>query len=236
MSAFLARYRAANTVLVVLGVLLLGWFVRCMQRPDWDGGTVGGLVTAYCLLQFSPILLIVWFALRFNKLHRRLLPEAKRKAVLQRRRLFDFVSPLAVLLAILAFFQFVAVVLYVARDPFPGFGGPFANIGILSLGYILLSGFVMYLLHGRKIDPLQTHADRMRMIGGVANFYDWMLILTSISLSLNLARKLVDLETWRPFAGIVFFLIVTLLTLRTLRPTAPPRQPEANGLAPNPVR
>ena len=231
---FLARYRAANTVVAVLGLLLLGWFISTMQRPGWDEGAVGGMVTAYCLLQNSPIFLIAWFTTRFNKVHRRLLPQAKRKAILQRRGLFDFVSPFTVLLAILAYFQFVAFMFYVARHPFPGFGGPFANIGILSLGYILLGAFVMYLLYGRKRDPLQTHADRMRMISGVANFYAWMLIVTSIFLSLNIAQKLLDLEKWGPFAGTVFFLILTLLLLRTV--TAPPRQPEADGLGSSPVR
>jgi len=38
--------------------------------------------------------------------------------------------------------SFVAVMFYVARHLFPGFGGPFANIGIVSLGYILLGAFV----------------------------------------------------------------------------------------------
>ncbi|MGH9701028.1 MAG: hypothetical protein ACRD52_16430 [Candidatus Acidiferrales bacterium] len=233
---FLARYRAANTVVAVLGLLLLGWFIRYMQRPNWDAGAVGGMVTAYFLLQCFPIILIAWFTVRFNKVHRLLLREPRRKAILQRRGLFDFVSPITVLLAILAYSQFVAFMFYVERHPFPGFGGPFANIGILSLMYVLLGGFVMYLLYGRKRDPLLKHADRMRMISGVANYNAWMLILTSISLSLNTARKLVDLETWGPFAGIVFLLIITLLTLRTVRLPAPPRQPEADGLGSSPVR
>ena len=231
---FLARYRAANTVVVVLGLLLLGWLISYMQRPNWDGGAVGGMCTAYWLLQLSPIILIAWFTIRFNKVHRRLLPEAKRKAILQRRGLFDFVSPFTVLLAILAYFQFVAFMFYVARHPFPGFGGPFANIGIVSLGYILLGTFVMYVLYGRKRDPLQTHADRMRMIRGVANFYAWMLILSPISVSLSIAQKLLDLETWGPFAGTVFFLILTLLNLRIGYPR--PRQPESDGLSSSPVR
>jgi hypothetical protein len=231
---FLARYRVMNAIVAVLGLLLLGWFISYMQRPNWDGGAVGGMLTAYYVLQNLPIMLTAWFTTRFNKVHRRSLPEAKRKAILQRRRLFDFVSPLTVLLTILAYFQFVAVIFYVARHPFPGFGGPFANIGILSLGYILLGAFVMYLLYGRKIDPLHTHADRMRMISGVATYYAWILILTSILLSLQVAQKLVDLETWGPFAGTVFFLIITLLTLRTV--TVPPRQPEAHGLGSSPVR
>jgi len=231
---FLARYRAANTVVAVLGLLLVGWFISYMQRPNWDGGAVGGILTAYFLLQNFPIILIAWFTTRFNKVHRRLLPEAKRKAILQRRGLFDFVSPLTVLLAILAYFQFVGFMFYVARHPFPGFGGPFANIGILSLMYLLLGALVMYLLYGKKKDPLQTHADRMRMIGGVANYYAWILILTSILLSLQASRKLLDLETWGPFALTVFFLIITLLNLRTM--TAPPRQPEADGFGSSPAR
>jgi len=232
---FLARYRAANTVVVALGLLLLGWLFSYMQRPGWDGGAVGGMLTAYFLLQCSPIMLVAWFTTRFNKVHRRLLPEAKRKAILQRRGLFDFVSPFTALLAILAYVQFVAFMFYVARHPLPGFGGPFANIGILSLAYVLLGAAVMYLVYGKKkIDPLQTHANRMRMIGGVATYYAWILILTSISMSLNIARKLVDLETWGPFMGVVFLLFITLLTLRTVSPR--PRQPEADGLASNPVR
>jgi hypothetical protein len=230
---FLARYRAANTVVAVLGLLLAGWFIRYMQRPNWDGGAVGGIVTAYFLLQNFPIIMIAWFTTRFNKVHRRLLPVAKRTAVLKPRGLFDFVSPFTVFLVIVAYFQFVAFMFYVARHPFPGFGGPFANIGILSLVYILLGACVMFLLYGRKIDPLQTHADRMRMISGVANYYAWILILISIFLSLNIARRLVDLETWGPFAGTVFFLILTLLNLWTM--TAP-RQPQAHGLGSSPVR
>jgi hypothetical protein len=231
---FLALYRAANAIVAVLGLLLLGWLIRYMQRPNWNEGAVGGMVTAYFLLQCSPIIMNTWFAIRFNKVHRRLLPEAKRKAVLQRRGLFDIVSPFTVLLAILAYLQFAAFMFYVARHPFPGFGGPFLNIGILSLAYIMLGGCVMYLLYGRKkIHPLQTHTDRMRIVSGVANYYAWILILTSISLSLNVAQKLVDLETWGPFAGNVFFLIITLLNLRTM---TPPHRPQANGFDASAVR
>src|SRR6478752_6102036 len=51
---FLARYRAANTVVAVLGLLLLGWLISYMQRSGWDEGAVGGMATAYFLLQFSP--------------------------------------------------------------------------------------------------------------------------------------------------------------------------------------
>jgi hypothetical protein len=100
--------------------------------------------------------------------------------------------------------------------------------------YVLLGAVVLYLLYGKKKGPLQTHPDRMRIVSGVATYYAWILILTSILSSLQVAQKLVDLETWGPFAGIVFFLIITLLNLRTMTP--PRRQPEAAGLGASPAR
>jgi MFS family permease len=186
------------------------------------------------MLQNAPILLISWFTTRFEKLHRRLLPEAKRKAVLKRRGLFDFVSPVIVLLAVLANFQFVAFMFYVERHPFPDFGGPFLNIGIVWLGYVLLGAF-LYWFSRRKKDPLQTHAERMFMIRAMTTAYVWVCILVPVTGSITVARKLVDLEeTWGPLAGTVFFLLLTLFNLRTM--AAPPLQPEAQGLGTSPVR
>lgn len=231
---FLARYRVVNTVVAGLGLLLLGWFISYMQRPNWDLGAVSGMGTAYVMLQNFPFILIAWFTHRFNKVHRRLLREPKRKAVLQRRGLFDFISPSTVLLVVLAYPQYAAVIFYAARHPFPGFGGAFANIGGVSLMYILLGAVVVKLHYGKKKDPLQTNADSIRMIRGVANFYAWVCILMSVLLSFSIAQKLLKLETWGPFAGTVFFLIITLLLLRGF--SAPPRQPEADGLGFNPVR
>jgi hypothetical protein len=231
---FLARYRAVNTFVAGLGLLLLGWFISTMQRPNWDLGAVSGMGTAYVMLQNFPFILIAWFTQRFNKVHRRLLHEPKRKAVLQRRGLFDFISPSTVLLVILAYLQYAAVIFYAARHPFPGFGGAFANIGGVSLMYILLGAVVVKLHYGKKKDLLQTNEDRIRMIRGVANFYAWVCILMSVLLSFSIAQKLLKLETWGPFAGTVFFLIITLLLLRGF--SAPPRQPEADGLGSSPVR
>jgi len=233
---FLARYRTANTAVAVLGLLLLGWFARYMQHLSWDEGVVGGMITAYFLLQNFPILLIAWFTTRFNKVHRRVLPEPKRKAVLQRRGLFDFVSPFTVFLALLAYFQFVAFMFYVARHPFPGFGGPFANIGIVSLMYVLLGAVVVYFLYFRKRDPLQTHADRMLAIGAIVNSYAWVCILVPIFGSLSVARKVLELDTWGPFAGTVSFLILTFLNLRIGRLSSPLGRQEADRLGSSPVR
>ena len=99
--------------------------------------------------------------------------------------------------------------------------------------YMLLGAIVVKLLYGRKKDPLQTNADRIRMVRGVANFFAWVCILMSVLLSFSIAQKLLHLETWGPFAGTVYFLIITLLLLRGF--STPPRQPEADRLDSSPA-
>ena len=121
---FLTQYRALTTGIAVLGLLLLGWLFSYMRRPDWDDGPVEVLVTVYFLAaQMLPLVLVVWIGVRFNKEHKRSLPEGKRTAILQRRGLFDFVSPFIVFLAVLSYFLFAAFVIYIQQHPFPGFAG-----------------------------------------------------------------------------------------------------------------
>jgi hypothetical protein len=228
---FLTRYRTANTIVALLGLLLWGWFISHMKRPDWDAGTVGSLAMAYFLLQHVPMILIAWFMLRFNKVHRRWPLGGKRKAILQRRGLFDYVSPLKVVLAILSYSLFAAFMFYVARNPFPGFAGPIVNVVLVALT-LVLAGFGMYWV-GRKRDPLQSHADHMRKISMLVNAHAWMCILMPMFVSMAIARQLWDLDSWGPFSGSVAFLLLGLLSLRSL--SAPPRPAEVDGLGSSPA-
>lgn len=226
---FLVRYRVANAVVGLGGLLLLVWFFSYMQRPAWDESVVGNWLTAYCVLQYAPVILYAWFTFRFNKVHRRA-PEGRRKAVLQRRGLFDFVSPLTLVLVILSYCSFVAFVFYVARNPFPGFGGPLANIGIITAGYAFFGFVVYWQIYGTKIDPLQTHAERLRTIGYTVNGIAWTCVIVPLCGMLTLARQVLELDSWGPFVGSLFFLSLGLVSLRIL--SRPPREPDAQIAGP----
>ena len=161
----LTRYRALNTGIAVLGLLLLGWLFSYMRRPDWDEGTVQR--PGHCVFPCADVAAafsLSGSAARFNKLLKRSLPEGKRKAVLQRRGLFDFVSPFVVFLAVLSYFLFAAFVIYIRQHPFPGFGG-LINIGAITLVYALNAFVVYMMLYGKKRNPLETHAGRLHAIG-----------------------------------------------------------------------
>jgi hypothetical protein len=204
---FLTRYRALTAGIAVLGLLLLGWLFSYMRRPNWDEGKVDVLVTVYFLAaQMLPLGLLVWLGVRFDKEHKRSLPpEGKRTAVLQRRGLFDFVSPFIVFLAVLSYFLFAAFVIYIQQHPFPGFAG-LINIGALTLVYAL-NAFVVYMtLYGKKRNPFGTYAGRLHMIGLTVKSSVYSCIVVVVYLSLNFSLRLLDLKRWEPSSRVGYWL------------------------------
>jgi hypothetical protein len=235
---FLTRYRALNTGIAVLGLLLLGWLFSYMRRPDWNVGPVEALVAVYFTVQaLLPLCLVVWLGVRFNKVHKRSLRVGKRKAILQRRGLFAFVSPFIVFLAVLSYFLFAAFVIYIQQHSLPGLAG-LINIGLISIGAITLvyalQAFVVYaMLYGKKSNPFETHAGRVRTIGLVVKSCVYSCIACVAFVSLNFTLGPLGWQRWEPFALSVFFVIVALLSLMGM--TARPREPEADGLGSSPV-
>ena len=218
---FLNQYRALNTGIAVLGLVLLIWLFNYMRRPDWDDGPVELLITAYFFVaQMLPLGLVAWLGVRFNKKHKRALPEGKRTASLQRRGLFDFVSPFAVFLAVLSYLLFAAFVIYIQQRPFPGFAG-LINLGIVTLGYAIQAIFVYVMLYGKSRNPLDTHEGHLHTIGLAVRSSVYSCIIVVVYLSLNFSLGLLDLQRWEPFALSVFFSICALLVVVI----APPRSP-----------
>ena len=220
---FAARYRALNALIAALGVLLLGWLFRYMQRPDWSDGPVETLVSVYFFLQVLPLGLVVWVALRRNLLFATS-RERKRTAQLERRRLFDFVSPLAVVLALLGYVAFVLFVARIQQRPFAGFAGALLNIGVVTLLYALNAVVVYATLYGKRLNTLETHALRVQRIALTVKSCVYSCIACVAFLSLNFSLVLLDLQRWEPFALSVFFVICALICMMGLAP--PVRQPE----------
>ncbi len=97
---FATRYRTLNLGIAVTGLFLLGWLFIHVGYADWSedrtGEKVVWLLTLYFLVQVAPGAFVGWKAGRSMKALKASLAERKRKAVLQRRGLFDFVSPFLV--------------------------------------------------------------------------------------------------------------------------------------------
>ncbi len=229
---FLAQYRALATGIAVLALLLLAWLFVNVSGAEWNEGKAEALAIAYFLVAFMvPLFHFGRFVARFNKEHRP--AEVKRTAILQRRGLFDFVSPYVVSLAVLAYFLFAAICFYVQRDPFPGFAGPLINIGGITLVYAMNAIALYVTLYGKK-NPLETHASRLHTIGLSVKGIVYSCIVIVVFSSLNFSLRLLDLKSWEPFALSIFFAICALLASAGF--TSPLRKTDEDGFASNPAR
>jgi MFS family permease len=226
---FLSLYRAVNTGIAVLGLVLLGWLFSHMRSPDWDVGPVTHLLAGYVVVQILPFVLLSLIAGRFRKkalTHS--LPEVKRTASLQRRGLFDIVSPFTVFLAVLAYVLFAAFVIYIEQHPFPGFTG-YRLLGIVTLVYLWNAFFVYWTLYRRKRWPLETPAYRMQAVGVQVKILFYTSIAFMVFAPLSVTLRLFHLQRWAPFAVSVFIVIITLIC--SVMFFALRRQAEADRLA-----
>jgi hypothetical protein len=222
---FLAQYRVLTTTIAAFGLLLLGWQFFDLWRADWSAGKAELLTMLYFFLAFMlPLLLYVRFAVTFNKEHK--VAERKRTAILQRRGLFDFVSPFVVFLAVLSYFLYAAFVLYIEQHPFPGFAGSLINIGEVTLIYAA-NAFALYItLYRGKKSPLETNAGRLHTLGLAVKGIVYMSIVIVAFISLGFSLRLLDLRSWGPFAHSIFFAIGAILA--SMGFAAPMREPGAD--------
>jgi hypothetical protein len=232
---FVTGYRVANFVIVVLGLLLLGWFFALIQHPGWTDRVTGKAVL-YFVVQMSPLALTALYAVvRYHKILLQPSQETKRKAILQRRGLFDFVAPSVVYFAVLSYFLFVAYAIWLDLYVYDNaILSRHCYVSIVSVTLVYaLNAFVIYkYLYGRK-NPLVTHEGRVHTIGVTVRGGVYCSLATAWFISIFGTLGQPGLQEWRPFALIAFFVVSILLVLSSV--TAPPRKPEAGGLGESPI-
>ena len=228
---FWTRFRAAHNVIAVLGLGLLAWMFNNMQLLGQTKSIM--FPVFYFLLQVTPLLFLAYIGIRNLTLLRTSLQERKRTAVLKRRRLFDFVSPLRLILEVLVYLLFVAFMLYlmyVAKNPIQKDVG-YQMIAAITLGFALSQGWLYWRVYGRKV-PLESDADRMHSTGVQARGSVYATILSVVLVCLVITLPRLGLQSWLPFTLSAFFVILSLQLFSALK--AAIRQP-VNGLGENPA-
>jgi hypothetical protein len=231
---FATGFRAANFLIALLGLALLGWLFTLVERPAWSPVAIKATVL-FLYLQMSPFMLILLYAVvRYRKALRLPTQGTKRKATLQRRGLFDFVSPSAVVVAVLSYVLFIPFAICVDLYVYGNTSLSkycYGAIASVTFVYALNSIVIYKYLYGRK-SPLVTHEGRVHTLGMTvkSSVYGSIAIVWFVVL-MSFFTKL-ELENWRPFAVSVFMVFSVLLAFMGV--TAP-RKPDADELTRNEV-
>jgi hypothetical protein len=201
----------------VIGLALLVAMIRYMLRPDWTDGPLEAILPVYWGLQVLPTLLAVLTASIFHGVLKRSLPAQKRKALLQPRGLFDFVSRSAVTLAVVAYLLYIVLLAYVEQHPFPGFAGLPVNAAVVAFMYALMALVIYITLRKMGSSPLQGREDRIRSVGVAVKVCVYACIVGVLNISVNMALILLDEQRWEPTFGSLGLILVGVLTRMALK-------------------
>ena len=224
-------YWGLNTVVAVAGLALLYGLFTYMRRPDWDDDPVAKLVVAFFFLELIPTAVVFVTAAKLFKKWRNWFQVYRRTATLERRGLFDFVSPFVVVLTLLCYPLLIGLVTYVERDDLDdGSADALVMIGAITLMYAMFA-FGMYAsLYGKR-NPFQTHEARIRAMAISVKGSVYTCLVAVVYISLNLMLTMLGLPSWKPFAMSAFLVICGVSSFTSIL-NAIPRELKLDGLRP----
>ena len=209
------NYRNLNllALLVGFGLVFIGVYSPSEEMLNWDSISV---LVIYMALQYSPMIIAASSGFTYFNVMRRTDARTTRKAELQPRRLFDFISPTVVGIALLVYVAFVALILYVDQFDFPWFGGYWNIFGITVLN-LLFAGTIIQSLYGKKKDPYQAHEDRIRHIGLTVKLMVYSSIIGTLFVAIGIILHAFDFETLIPASLSLYCQLLAVLSLRAFR-------------------
>ena len=203
------RYQVMNHLIMVLGVSLILWFYVTPRTGKWDQA----IVFWYFMIQFIPNLGIELWSMKYHKAMRLLNQDAQKEAVLQPRRLTDFISREFLAIVLVIYVILVGYVAYLDQFNYPWFGGYF-NILIIS-GIYLIFGLIIYkAMYGKVKNPHQSYEDRKTDIQTLVHQILSIAIAVMLYAMLQISLKVFGLESFKAISISLYFHVIGFLSMQ----------------------
>ena len=205
------NYKNMNLFILLAGLLLLGVLLGYSRSGKWDHV----IATWYYLAQVLPLILLEIWSLKYYKLMRKANSSTTRKAELQPRRLFDFISPTFIGMAILVYFAFIGFVLYIKQFDFPWFGGYWNIVGVTLLN-LFFAGIIIWNLYGKRRDPHQAYEDRKRQIELTVKSLVFISIAATLKIAISIVLGALELRHLQPIVTSLYFQLIVFIGIGTV--------------------
>ena len=215
-SKALERYRTANRVALVVGFALVAHalITGSAELLGWDSGSV---IALYGLLQLATLGLVAMSGFAYFNGRRRPDRRAKRTAQLRPRRLFDYVSPALLAVAVVVYLGFVAFIAYVDRFGFSWFGGYWNIVGITAMNVMFGAIIFRKLRSGARSDPYQSADQTDRQLVCTFRVLLVMSVISTCFVVLAIGIRALDQPALIPVCQSLFLQFSGLLALREFR-------------------
>jgi len=213
------RYQLLNQIIIVIGLILMGVYAFMSKDYDGDQKFAEGLPLMFGMVQFIPFMMIEISGFRQFKLMRKANKSTSRTAGLTPRKLFDYVSPISVITAIILIFGYVLFDLYIHNFNFTG--DIIIKIITLSLVHALFIALAIGQLSGKRLDPHQAVKDRSQQAGFSLQSMVAVSMLVSLFFIANSAVDFFQLGYLEILINSIYFQVIAFCgiggMLRTIR-------------------
>ena len=201
--------RIMNHIILLAGMILIAMLLAISRSGEWDHV----IAQWYFLVQFFPVMLLDLSSLKEFKLMRNANSRTTRKAELHPRRLFDFISPAIIGLAIFVYIAFILLVLYIRQFEFQWFGR-YWNIVIVTAFNLFFAGIIFWYMYGKKLNPHQAYEDRIRHIEIIVKLLVFLSIAATMFIALSVVLAALDLRHLQPIAQSLYFQLMAVISLQ----------------------
>ena len=205
-------FRILNRAILIAGLVLLAVLVNYPRSGEWDKA----IATWYFLLQFFPFLLLDIKSFKEFRRMRKANTRGTRTAVLQRRGLFNFVSPALFAIAIITYVAYIFLIVHINQFDYPWFGG-YTNIVAVTLLNLFFAGIVLWHVYGKKLNPHQAHEDRLQQTEIIAKALVFTSIAATLFISISIVLSALDLRHLQPAVQSLYFQLLAVLCLQVYR-------------------
>lgn len=199
-----------NTIILIVGILVLIAVASAVFNVDKPLEQFNFVPMAFGMAQAIPLLILEISGFKAFKKMRTNNQETKRSAELNPRGLLNFVSPIRLLMTISTLVICVFVMLTLSdfnigeKEAILLGSMGLANALFIVLGYILI--------HGKKLDPHQSAADRHNATAVVITSYTSISMLISVFFIFNLSVDEFSLQAWEPMFNSLYWLSIMFLS------------------------
>jgi len=212
-NAIQRNYLRFNFIFLFIGIALLSYF-GVFAPENTSDNYFEGLPLMYGMLQFSPMIYLELLGSKQLKLMRNTDNRTNRKADLQSRRLFNYISPLLLGAAIFMYFTFLISVL--ALNNFIFTENIIINIVTLTAVNILFIVIAIINLSGKKRDPYQASTDRDTQIKSSLHSLAFVSIFVSIFIIIHTLTNRYEMNYLEIIINSLYFQILAVFGLGNL--------------------
>ena len=211
------RYQFFNQIIFVIGLLLIA--VYAFMSDDSDQKFAENLPLMFGIVQFIPFMMLEISSCHQFKLMRKANKSTSRTADLAPRKLFDYVSPIALVSAIVLVFTYIIFDLYIHDFIFTS--DIIIKILTLCLVHALFIGLTIRHLTGKRLDPHQAIKDRSQQTEFSIQSMVTVSMFASLFFIANSAVDFYQLEYLEIIINSIYFQVIAFFgiggMLRTVR-------------------